>query len=147
MVSESIGTPLNAHDMSIGMSPFRIEQVAEIASPEFTGSSPNENGNICGETEKTRGRPRLLRRGYYQSDTRESTLKHTRDTPPFVGSPRILRSFTGKFRGRGFFEWGERHGESSRVARVDGNARDVCSFLFFRFFFFVFQGDACAEFF
>lgn len=47
-----MGEPLNAQVMSIGKSPFRIEQVAEIASPEFTGSSPNVNGKICGATEK-----------------------------------------------------------------------------------------------
>lgn len=47
-----MGVPSNAQLMSIGKSPFRIEQVAEIASPEFTGSSPNVNGKICGATGK-----------------------------------------------------------------------------------------------
>lgn len=50
-----MGEPSNAQVMSIGKSPFRIEQVAEIASPEFTGSSPNVNGKICGATEKMAG--------------------------------------------------------------------------------------------
>jgi len=49
-LSADIGSPLNAQAMSIGKSPLRMEQVAEIASPEFTGSSPNVNGKICGAT-------------------------------------------------------------------------------------------------
>ena len=50
VLSTDIGSPLNAQAMSIGKSPLRMEQVAEIASPEFIGSSPNVNGNICGAT-------------------------------------------------------------------------------------------------
>lgn len=50
VLSADIGSPLNAQVMSIGKSPLRMEQVAEIASPEFTGSSPNVNGKICGAT-------------------------------------------------------------------------------------------------
>ena len=60
LLSESIDTPLNAQDMSIGKSPLRIEQVAEIASPEFTGSSPNVNGKICGATGGETGAANLL---------------------------------------------------------------------------------------
>jgi hypothetical protein len=47
-----MGSPFNAHVTSIGRSPFTTVQTAETASPQFAGSSPIENGAICGATEK-----------------------------------------------------------------------------------------------
>ena len=47
----SIGTPLNAHDMSIGMSPFKIEQGTDTESPELATSALNAIGRSCGPTE------------------------------------------------------------------------------------------------
>lgn len=47
----SIATPLNAHDISMGMSPFKIEQGTDTESPEFATSALNAIGRSCGPTE------------------------------------------------------------------------------------------------
>lgn len=47
----SIGTPLNAHDMSMGMSPFNIEQGTDTESPELATSALKAIGRSCGPTE------------------------------------------------------------------------------------------------
>jgi len=46
----SIGTPLNAHDMSMGMSPFRIEQGTDTESPQLAISALKAMGRSCGPT-------------------------------------------------------------------------------------------------
>lgn len=47
----SIATPLNAHDISMGMSPFKIEQGTDTESPELATSALNAIGRSCGPTE------------------------------------------------------------------------------------------------
>ena len=47
-----IGSPFRAQASSMGRSPFTMVHTAETASPQFAGSSPIENGAICGATEK-----------------------------------------------------------------------------------------------
>lgn len=49
---ESKGSLLNIQVISKGASPFITEQVNDVASPAFKGSSPKENVPICGATEK-----------------------------------------------------------------------------------------------
>lgn len=46
----SIATPLNAHDISMGMSPFKIEQGTDTESPELATSALNAIGRSCGPT-------------------------------------------------------------------------------------------------
>jgi len=46
----SIGVPLNDHDMSIGMSPFRIEQGTDTESPQLAISALKAIGRSCGPT-------------------------------------------------------------------------------------------------
>lgn len=46
----SIGTPLNAHDISMGMSPFRIEQGTDTESPQLAISALKAMGRSCGPT-------------------------------------------------------------------------------------------------
>lgn len=46
----SIGTPLNAHVMSIGISPFRIEQGTDTESPQLATSALKVMGRSCGAT-------------------------------------------------------------------------------------------------
>lgn len=46
----SIGTPLKAHDMSMGMSPFRIEQGTDTESPQLAISALKAMGSSCGPT-------------------------------------------------------------------------------------------------
>lgn len=48
--SGRIGSPFNAHVISIGKSPLRMAQTTEIESPQFAGSSAISNGAICGAT-------------------------------------------------------------------------------------------------
>lgn len=43
-------TLLNAHEISIGRSPFATEHVTDTKSPQLAGSSPNVKGSICGAT-------------------------------------------------------------------------------------------------
>lgn len=47
----SIGTPLNAHDISMGISPFKIEQGTDTESPELATSALKAIGRSCGPTE------------------------------------------------------------------------------------------------
>lgn len=47
----SIGTLLNAHDMSMGMSPFKIEQGTDTESPELATSALKAIGRSWGPTE------------------------------------------------------------------------------------------------
>lgn len=47
----SMGTPLNAQDMSMGMSPFKIEQGTDTESPELATSALKAIGRSCGPTE------------------------------------------------------------------------------------------------
>ncbi|KAL0124042.1 hypothetical protein PUN28_006082 [Cardiocondyla obscurior] len=46
----SIGTPSNDHDMSIGISPFRIEQGTDTESPQLAISVLKAIGRSCGAT-------------------------------------------------------------------------------------------------
>lgn len=46
----SIGTPSNDHDMSMGMSPFRIEQGTDTESPQLAISALKAIGRSCGPT-------------------------------------------------------------------------------------------------
>lgn len=46
----SIATPLNAHDISMGMSPFKIEQGTDTESPELATSALKAIGRSCGPT-------------------------------------------------------------------------------------------------
>jgi len=46
----SIGTPLNAHDMSMGISPFKIEQGTDTESPQLAISALKAMGRSCGPT-------------------------------------------------------------------------------------------------
>lgn len=46
----SIGTPLNDHDMSMGISPFRIEQGTDTESPQLAISALKAIGRSCGPT-------------------------------------------------------------------------------------------------
>jgi hypothetical protein len=48
----SIGTPLNAHDISMGMSPFRIEQGTDTESPQLAISALKAMGRSCGPTKR-----------------------------------------------------------------------------------------------
>lgn len=48
----SIGTPLKAHDMSMGMSPFRIEQGTDTESPQLAISALKAMGSSCGPTRR-----------------------------------------------------------------------------------------------
>lgn len=46
----SIGTPSNDHDISMGMSPFRIEQGTDTESPQLAISALKAIGRSCGPT-------------------------------------------------------------------------------------------------
>lgn len=46
----SIGTPLNDQDISMGMSPFSIEQGTDTKSPQLATSVLNAIGRSCGLT-------------------------------------------------------------------------------------------------
>lgn len=48
--SRPIGSPFNAHEISIGKSPLRMAHTTEIESPQLAGSSVITNGAICGAT-------------------------------------------------------------------------------------------------
>lgn len=46
------GRSFNFHVTVIGRSPFDTRHCVDITSPALIGSSPNENGVICGFTKK-----------------------------------------------------------------------------------------------
>lgn len=46
----SIDTPSNDHDISMGMSPFRIEQGTDTESPQLAISALKAIGRSCGPT-------------------------------------------------------------------------------------------------
>jgi hypothetical protein len=48
--SGRIGSPFNAHVISIGKSPLRMAHTTEMESPQFAGFSATANGEICGAT-------------------------------------------------------------------------------------------------
>lgn len=48
--SGRIGSPFNAHVISIGKSPLRMAHTTEMESPQFAGSSAIVNCAICGAT-------------------------------------------------------------------------------------------------